>query len=67
MRDKKFRSVLGAGAAGVFMAFSQAGLASNRCSVPASGHCSACGSCLVVVAGLSSWALWRMRGRRQLR
>jgi len=51
-------------AAGAGMAISQVALSSG-CSVPNSGRCSACGSCLVVIAGLVGWALWRQHNPKR--
>jgi len=39
-------------------------LLSSNCSVPKSGHCSTCGSCIVALGTLVSWALWK-QGKNQ--
>ncbi len=53
-----------AGLAGAAMAVSQVALSSG-CSVPVSGRCSACGGCVMALAGLAGWAIWRQRNPKQ--
>ncbi len=54
---------LQAGLVGASMAASQIALAGNGgCSVANSGHCTACGGCIVALAGLAGWAILRKVG-----
>jgi hypothetical protein len=61
MKSKKQgKQGLQAGLLGVGMALSQMSLAGGgSCSVARTGHCTACGGCIVVLTGLTGWALWR--------
>lgn len=38
-------------------------LAATRCSVPEQGQCSACGSCVIALGSLVTWALVRQRDK----
>jgi len=61
-RKKKLKSALQAGCVGVGMALSQIALAGGGgCSVTNTGRCSVCGGCVVALAGLAGWALWRQK------
>lgn len=34
---------------------------STHCTIPQQGRCAACGSCILVVGSLVSWAIWKQR------
>ncbi|WP_456403946.1 hypothetical protein [Thiolapillus sp.] len=62
-KDERIRG-LQAATLGAGMALSQMALAGGSgCSVAHSGYCSACGGCVIALAGLSGWALWGSRDK----
>jgi hypothetical protein len=63
MNDNKLRAyvqkalpwTIGAG-----IAISHIAMSSN-CSLPKNGHCSTCGSCIIALATLAGWAMFKKR------